>query len=72
VQKTKSLLKPNGRIVGLLFQFPLTENGPPFGGDHKEYLKLFENDFEIKKLEIAYNSIPQRKDKELFIHFISK
>lgn len=72
VQKTKSLLKPNGRIVGLLFQFPLTENGPPFGGDPKEYLELFENDFEIKKLETAYNSIPQRKDKELFIHFISK
>jgi SAM-dependent methyltransferase len=72
VQKTKSLLNPGGKIVGLLFQFPLTENGPPFGGDIKEYSKLFEADFIIRKLEIAYNSIPERKGKELFIDFTLK
>ncbi len=72
VQKTKSLLNPGGKIVGLLFQFPLTENGPPFGGDSKEYSKLFEADFIIRKLEIAHNSIPERKGKELFIDFTLK
>jgi hypothetical protein len=72
VQKTKSLLNPGGKIVGLLFQFPLTKNGPPFGGDIEEYSKLFEADFIIRKLEIAYNSIPERKDKELFIDFTLK
>ena len=72
VQKTKFLLNPGGKIVGLLFQFPLTENGPPFGGDSKEYSKLFEADFIIRKLEIAYNSIPERKGKELFIDFTLK
>jgi SAM-dependent methyltransferase len=72
VQKTKSLLKPGGKIAGLLFQFPLTENGPPFGGNIEEYSKLFEADFIIRKLEIAYNSIPERKGKELFIDFTLK
>ena len=72
VQKMKSLLKPNGKIVGLLFQFPLTEVGPPFGGSKEEYLMRFENDFTIITLETAYNSIKPREGKELFFIFISK
>jgi len=72
VQQMKSLLKPNGKIVGLLFQFPLTEVGPPFGGSKEEYLMRFENDFTINTLETAYNSIQPREGKELFFIFISK
>ncbi|HLF53435.1 methyltransferase [Flavobacterium sp.] len=72
VQKMKSLLKPNGKIVGLLFQFPLTEEGPPFGGSIEEYKNLFENDFNIKTLEAAYNSIKPREGKELFFILLPK
>ena len=72
VQKTKSLLSYNGKIIGLLFQFPLTEVGPPFGGSKKEYLKLFSDDFNVKTLETAYNSIKPRQGNELFFIFTKK
>ena len=72
VQKMKSLLNPNGKLVGLLFQFPLTEVGPPFGGSKEEYESLFKNDFEIKLLETANNSIKPRHGNELFFTFIKK
>ena len=72
VQKMKSLLKPNGKIIGLLFQLPLTEEGPPFGGSIEEYKSLFDNDFIIKTLETAYNSIKPRKENELFFIFEKK
>ena len=69
VQKMKNLLNPKGRIIGLLFQFPLTEAGPPFGGSKEEYISLFEKDFNIKKLETAHNSIKPREGNELFFIF---
>jgi hypothetical protein len=72
VQKMKSLLATNGKIVGVLFQFPLTEVGPPFGGSKEEYIELFQNDFNIKTLETAYNSIKPRQSNELFFIFTKK
>lgn len=72
VQKMHSLLSPNGKLIGLLFQFPLTEKGPPFGGSKEEYLKLFSDYFEIKTLETAYNSIKPRQGNELFFIFTKK
>lgn len=72
VQKMKSLLKPKGKLAGLLFQFPLTEAGPPFGGSIEEYKNLFENDFNIITLETAHNSIKPREEKELFFIFEKK
>ena len=72
VQKMKSLLNPKGKIVGLLFQFPLTSEGPPFGGSVEEYTAIFENDFSIITMEIASNSIKARAGKELFIIFEKK
>lgn len=72
VTKMHSILNENGKIAGLLFDFPLTEVGPPFGGSKEEYLSLFSDTFIIKKLEKAYNSIKPRKDKELFFIFEKK
>lgn len=72
VAKMKSLLNTNGKIAGLLFQFPLTDVGPPFGGSKSEYLALFQNDFEVKTLETAYNSIKPRQGNELFFIFTKK
>lgn len=72
VSKMHSLLFPKGKIVGLLFDFPLTPEGPPFGGSKKEYLSLFSEKFFIKKIEKAYNSIKPRADRELFFIFEKK
>lgn len=72
VKKMHSLLSPKGKLAGLLFQFPLTESGPPFGGSKEEYLGLFSEYFEIKILETAYNSIKPRQGNELFFIFTKK
>lgn len=69
VDKMFNILRPGGKIAGLLFDFPLTESGPPFGGSREEYSTRFGKKFKIKKLEEAYNSIPPRKGKELFFIF---
>lgn len=65
VEQTHRLLKPGGRLVGLLFdrEFP---DGPPFGGHRYEYQKLLEKRFRIKTLAPCYNSIKPRAGTELF------
>jgi methyl halide transferase len=72
VSKMHQLLQPNGKLAGLLFDFPLTNEGPPFGGSKEEYSELFSNKFEIKTLEKAHNSIKPREGKELFFIFEAK
>lgn len=71
-RKMSFLLKPKGKLVGLLFNFPLTSEGPPFGGSKEEYLGLFQPYFDIKVMALAYNSISPRAGKELFIHLQRK
>ncbi|WP_027001560.1 methyltransferase domain-containing protein [Hugenholtzia roseola] len=67
VQKMASLLKPNGILAGLLFDFPLKKEGdPPYGGCKQEYETYFAPYFHIKKIEPCYNSIKPRAGKELF------
>ncbi|WP_111707538.1 class I SAM-dependent methyltransferase [Lutibacter citreus] len=61
-----SLLNENGKLSGLLFDFKLTNEGPPFGGSILEYTQLFNSKFEIKILERCYNSIKPRQGRELF------
>ncbi len=69
VLKMKDILKKGGILAGLLFDFPLTEKGPPFGGSMEEYKGLFEEHFKIKTLERSYNSINPRQGSELFFIF---
>ncbi|HLZ86863.1 MAG TPA: hypothetical protein VKQ52_06485, partial [Puia sp.] len=65
VDKTHHLLRPGGRLAGLLFDrnFPA---GPPFGGNKAEYQKLLEKKFTLKTLAPCYNSIKPRAGTELF------
>lgn len=72
VSKMFDLLSQKGKIAGLLFNFELTDVGPPFGGSHEEYINLFSEKFTIKTLEPAYNSIKPRTNKELFFTFEKK
>lgn len=65
--KMHTILSDNGKIAGLLFQIPLNENHPPFGGCKEDYIPLFEEKFTIKTMETAHNSIPPRANNELFV-----
>lgn len=70
--KMNELLRPGGKLSGLLFDFPLTSEGPPFGGSKEEYEQLFAPYFHIRVLERATNSIPPRQGSELFFIFEKK
>ena len=72
VLKMNQLLRPNGKLVGLLFNIPLNKDRPPFGGTKKEYLSYFKNYFKIEIMELSYNSISERTNIELFIKLIKK
>lgn len=68
-QKMFESLNKGGKLVGLLFDFPLTDEGPPFGGSYQEYVEIFTPFFELNILEKSYNSIKPRADREFFIIF---
>lgn len=68
VYKMHQLLKPNGLLVGLLFNRTFEKN-PPFGGSKEEYEKLFKDAFIFKQLDVATNSATPRANTELFIEF---
>jgi cyclopropane fatty-acyl-phospholipid synthase-like methyltransferase len=72
VSKMNDVLHSKGKIAGLLFDFPLTQEGPPYGGSKDEYLALFSEKFTIKTIERAHNSIKPRQNKELFFIFEKK
>jgi len=72
VAKMDELLAPNGKLVGVLFNRRFEEQGPPFGGDKKEYEPMFANNFIFKTFEPCYNSFIKRKDSELFINLVKK
>ncbi len=63
-----SLLKPSGKLVGVWFDIPLTEDleKRPFGGNKELYLNYLEPFFKTITFERCYNSIPPRMSKELF------
>lgn len=67
VKKCHELLVEDGRLVGLLFDVPLNEDRPPFGGNVAEYRRLFDPFFIIEKMEKCISSIPQRMGNEVFI-----
>lgn len=64
--KAFEMLNTNGKVVGLLFNIPLNDTHPPFGGYKQEYLEYFKPYFVTKIMEEAHNSIKPRHGKELF------
>ena len=63
------LLKPGGKIVGVMFKTPFEKAGPPFGGTTAEYSSLFSEKFQILKLAGCYNSHEKRIGNEVFVVF---
>lgn len=72
-KKMNQLLKKEGKLIGLLFDFPIREeqDSPPFGGNANEYREIFEPYFEIKTLKRCYNSIKPRQGTELFFEMVN-
>lgn len=66
-----NLLKPKGKLVGVIFDFPF-EGGPPFSGTKEEYLAMFDPYFQAVIFERCINSIPQRAGNELFLRLDRK
>ena len=71
-KKAHSLLSNNGKLVGLLFNAPMYEDHPPFGGTEDEYKTYFDPFFNFKVFKSCKNSISARNGKELFINLIKK
>jgi len=71
-EKANELLKPGGKLVGLLFNDKLFEDKPPYGGTKEEYATYFKPYFNFKVYETAHNSIKPRAGRELFINFVKK
>ena len=70
VKQAYKLLKPGGRIAGLLFNTDFNEQGPPYGGNQTEYEKLFKPYFELVQLCNNKNSVLPRLGRELFFEFL--
>ena len=68
-QQIMKLLKPDGKLVGVFFTFPLdlNQSAPPFGGSIDEYENLFSKYLKILRMETSRNSHPARQDREVFI-----
>lgn len=66
VKKAYDLLNENGTVVGLLFNKSLNNSSPPFGGTKKEYISIFETNFNVLKMENCINSIAPRAKTELW------
>lgn len=69
--KMHDLLKPGGKLAGLLFNFTLTNEGPPFGGSEAEYRALFEPLFTLT-INHSPESIQPRAGRELFFEAVKR
>lgn len=65
-KKMSELFKPEGKLVGVMFDCNF-EGGPPFSGSCEEYKTYFEPYFKFNIFEKCYNSIPPRAGNELFV-----
>lgn len=65
-QKMSKVLAKDGKLVGLMFNFPL-DQGPPFGGSKEEYVDRLSNYFSKVEITDCYNSIEPRAGREYWI-----
>ncbi|MBK7695410.1 MAG: hypothetical protein IPI30_14125 [Saprospiraceae bacterium] len=66
------LLKPGGKLVGLLFNKIFDAPGPPFGGTEKEYRVIFKELFNIHTMEPCRNKDPATTKFRAVFHFDKK
>jgi SAM-dependent methyltransferase len=66
-RKCAALLKPKGKLMGLLFDTTFMHDGPPFGGSREEYRNHFAPYFNFIHFDTAYNSLAARQGREVFM-----
>ena len=71
VRMTNKILKPDGKLVAVLFPIDkdTNDNGPPFAVDLDSTISLFSKYFILDIKEIPSLSIERRKGRELFVIF---
>ncbi|MCB9183620.1 MAG: methyltransferase domain-containing protein [Flavobacteriales bacterium] len=68
VRKMWELLRPGGKLVGVLFNDALFADHPPFGGFKADYEPLLKPYFPAVSMEPCHNSIAPRAGRELWLH----
>lgn len=68
-EKAASLLRPGGKLVGVMFNREF-EGGPPFGGSREEYITYFQPYFTTLNMDPCYNSITPRAGSEVFVNLV--
>ncbi len=61
------LLRPSGKLSGVLFTAPLNNEQPPFAASKEEYKAFFSPKFNFKIFENCRNSIKPREGREMFV-----
>ena len=71
VRMTNQILKPDGKLVALLFPIDkdINDDGPPFAVDLDSTISLFSKYFIVDKKEIPSLSIERRNGREVFVIF---
>ena len=71
VRMTNQILKPNGKLVALLFPIDkdINDDGPPFAVDLDSTISLFSKYFIVDTKEIPSLSIERRNGREVFVIF---
>lgn len=69
-KKMHELLVHGGHLMGLLFDAPMNDTHPPFGGCTIEYRQLFEPYFSSVSISPCLNSVAPRMGNEALIHLI--
>ncbi|MCF8258324.1 MAG: methyltransferase domain-containing protein [Flavobacteriales bacterium] len=64
------LLRPGGRLAGVMFGVPMNADRPPFGGSTEEYLAYFSPLFQTVRLTPCSNSIAPRNGSELWVEMM--
>jgi hypothetical protein len=67
-----AIIKPGGKLAGVLFNAPMNEDHPPFGGTAEEYRSYFDPYFDYSIYEACRNSIDRRMGTEWFIELVRK
>ena len=70
-QLVKTIIKPNGKLIGLWFPLdkPMDDGGPPWGTTISEVKSIFYDGWKIEKEEFSELSILPRKNREKLIIF---
>lgn len=66
-RKMAELLRPGGKLAGVLFETEFAQEGPPFGGNREEYRRYFAPYLRFLAFDRCYNSLGPRQGRELFI-----